>query len=161
VIFNAARIAKTIIGETREEDIIGDYKLMNIGQYVTASWALPLLKEAAKDPARHPSFFLNSSGVSYDPMPFSFSLSMQKSAQNNFLSSLAKVAGPEGVHVGRIDINGVVSDDHPVRNAKHISEQLWGLYQQGKDEWSFVEDCGTMEDLLKATGVESKRIGPP
>lgn len=133
---------------------------MNIGQYVAASWALPLLEEVAKEPGTHPSFFLNSSGVSYDPLPFSFSLSMMKAAQNNFLGSLAKVAGPKGVHVGRIDINGVVSDEEEVRNAKHISEQLWGLYQQDKDKWSFVEDCGDMEGLLKRAGVESKRVFP-
>ena len=52
-----------------------------------------------------------------------------KAAQNKILDSLAKVAGPRGVHVGRIDINGVVRDEEEVRNAKHISEQLWGLYQ--------------------------------
>jgi len=133
---------------------------MNIGQYVAASWALPLLEEVAKELGTHPSFFLNSSGVSYDPLPFSFSLSMMKAAQNNFLGSLAKVAGPNGVHVGRIDINGVVSDEEEVRNAKHISEQLWGLYQQDKDKWSFVEDCGDMDGLLKRAGVESKRVFP-
>lgn len=135
-------------------------KLMNIGQYVAASWALPLLEEAVKEPGTHPSFFLNSSGISYDPVPFQFVLSMMKAAQNNFLSSLAKVAGPKGVHVGRIDINGVVSDEEKVRNAKHIAEQLWQLYQQDKDKWSFVEDCGDMDELLKAAGVESKRVLP-
>lgn len=133
---------------------------MNIGQYVAASWALPLLEKVAKEPGNHPSFFLNSSGVSYDPIPSSFSLSMMKAAQNNFLGSLAKVAGPKGVHVGRIDINGVVRDEEEVRNAKHISEQLWGLYQQDKDEWSFVEDCGSMDELLRSAGVESKRVFP-
>lgn len=135
-------------------------KLMNVGQYVAASWALPLLEEVAKEAGTHPSFFLNSSGVSYDPIPFQFVLCMMKAAQNNFLSSLAKVAGPKGVHVGRIDINGMVSDEEKVRNAKHIAEQLWGLYQQDEDNWSFVEDCGDMDGLLRAAGVESKRVGP-
>lgn len=135
-------------------------KLMNIGQYVAASWALPLLAEVAEEPGTHPSFFLNSSGVSYDPIPFQFSLCMMKAAQNNFLSSLAKVAGPNGVHVGRIDINGKVSDEEKVRNAKHIAEQLWELYKQDKDEWSFVEDCGDMDELLRAAAVESKRVVP-
>jgi hypothetical protein len=135
-------------------------KLMNVGQYVAASWALPLLEEVVKEPGTHPSFFLNSSGISYDPIPFQFVLSMMKAAQNNFLSSLAKVAGPKGVHVGRIDINGVVRDEEEVKNAKHIAEQLWQLYQQDKDKWSFVEDCGDMDELLKAAGVESKRVLP-
>ncbi|ETI26069.1 hypothetical protein G647_02846 [Cladophialophora carrionii CBS 160.54] len=160
VVFNAARIAQTVIGETSEEDIIGDFKLMNIGQYVAASWALPLLEDVAEEPDTHASFFLTSSGVSYDPVPFILSLSMMKAAQNNFLASLAKVAGPKGVHVGRIDINGVVSDEEEVRNAKHIAEQLWELYQQDKDNWSFVEDCGDMDGFLKAVGVESKRVLP-
>ncbi len=133
---------------------------MNVGQYVAASWALPLLEEVAGEPGTHPSFFLNSSGVSYDPVPFQFSLCMNKAAQNNFLSSLAKVAGPKGVHVGRIDINGGVSDEEKVRNSKHIAEQLWQLYQQEEDKWSFVEDCGDLDGLLKAIGVESKRLGP-
>ncbi|KAJ9602161.1 hypothetical protein H2200_013281 [Cladophialophora chaetospira] len=160
VLFNAARIADTTIGETSEDDIIQDFKLMNVGQYVAASWALPLLEEVAKEPGTHASFLLTGSGVGYDPVPFRFVLSMMKSAQNNFLSSLAKVAGPKGVHVGRIDINGEVSDEEEVRNAKHISEQLWGLYQQDKDKWSFVEDCTSIDDLLKAIGVESKRVYP-
>ena len=135
-------------------------KLMNIGQYVAASWALPLLEEVAKEEGTHPAFLLNSSGVAYDPVPFRFVLGMMKAAQNNFLSSLAKVAGPKGVHVGRIDINGTVSDDEKVRNAKHIAEQLWELYQQDKNNWSFAEDCGNIDELLKAIGVESKRVGP-
>ena len=133
---------------------------MVVGQYVAASWALPLLEDVTKDPATHPSFFLNSSGVSYDPIPSRFVLGMMKATQNNFLSSLAKVAGPKGVHVSRIDINGTVSDDEKVRNAKHIAEQLWALYQQDEDQWSFAEDCGSLDELLKAVGVESKRVGP-
>ena len=47
--------------------MLKEAKLMNIGQYVAASWALPLLEKVAKEPGNHPSFFLNSSGVSYDP----------------------------------------------------------------------------------------------
>ena len=133
---------------------------MNIGQYVAGSWALPLLEEVAKEKGTHPSFFLNSSGISYDPLPVSISLSMQKAAQNNFLASLAKVGGPEGVRVGRVDINGPVADDQPVRTAKKIAGQLWEMYEQDKEKWDFVQDCGDMNELLNMVGAESKRIGP-
>jgi hypothetical protein len=85
---------------------------------------------------------------------------MNKAAQNNFLSSLAKVAGPKGVHVGRVDINGTVGDEEKVRNAKHIADQLWEMYWQDRENWSFVEDCGGIDELLKAVGVESLKVFP-
>ena len=43
VLFNTARIAPTTIGETDPSDVAQDFQLMNIGQIVTAYWALPLL----------------------------------------------------------------------------------------------------------------------
>ena len=122
---------------------------MNIGQYVAASWALPLLEDVAKQPGTHPSFLLNSSGISYAPVGQLFSLSMQKAAQNNFLGSLAQMAGPKGVHVARIDINGIVSDAEPVLNAKNIAGQLWDLYSQGQKDWVDKVDCGTVEEFFK------------
>lgn len=149
VVFNAARIAQTTIGETNPEDVLEDFKLTNIGQYVAASWALPLLAEVAKQEGTHPSFLLNSSGISYMPVTGMFSLSMQKAAQNNFLGSLAQVAGPKGVHVARIDINGQVADSEPVLNAKSIAEQLWELYEQDRERWAEKVNCGTMEEFIK------------
>jgi len=74
---------------------------------------------------------------------------MQKAAQNNFLFSLGEVAGPKGIHVARVDINGVVADEEPVLNARNIAEQHWKLSQQDKKDWQSVIEVGSMEDFIK------------
>lgn len=143
VLFNTARIAPTTIGETDASEILQDFKLMNIGQYVTAVWALPLLAEVAKRSGTHATFLNSSSGVADTPIPQVFSLSMQKAAQNNFLKSFAHTAGPQDIHVARVDINGAVSDDQPELNAKNIAQQHWTLSQQDKSGWTDKIDVGS------------------
>ena len=122
---------------------------MNIGQIVAATWALPLLEEVAKESGTHPTFLLNSSGISYSPISGLFSLSMQKAAQNNFLLSMSQTAGPKGVHVARVDINGTVSPEDPEINPKNIASKLWDLYSQDKNDWAEKVDVGTMDAFLK------------
>lgn len=143
VLFNTARIAPTTIGETDAGEILEDFKMMNIGQYITAVWALPLLAEVAKRSGTHATFLNSSSGIADMPIPQVFSLSMQKAAQNNFLKSLAHTAGPQGIHVARVDINGPVSDDQPELNAKNIAQQHWTLSQQDKNNWQEKIDVGS------------------
>jgi hypothetical protein len=122
---------------------------MNIGQYVAASWALPLLEQVAKEPGTHPTFLLNSSGIAYSPLGGLFSLSMQKAAQNNFLLSMSQTAGPKRVHVARVDINGQVTPEDPEMNPKNIASKLWDLYSQDKNDWVEKVDVGTMDAFLK------------
>ena len=143
VLFNTARIAPTTIGETDPSEVAQDFQLMNIGQIITATWALPLLAEVAKRPGTHPTFLNSSSGIGDEPIPQVFSLSMNKAAQNNFLKSLAHLAGPQGIHVARVDINGVVSDEKPELNAKNIADQHWKLSQQEEKDWEAMIDVGS------------------
>jgi len=150
VLFNTARIAQTTIGETDVQEVLDDFKLMNIGQLITAYWAFPLLTQLAAQnkPGVHPTFLNSSSGVGNTPLPPLFSLCMQKAAQNNFLGSFAQVAGPKGVHIARVDINGVVRDEEPVLNAKNIAEQHWKLSRQGKEEWQDMIEVGSLTAFL-------------
>ena len=143
VLFNTARIAPTTIGETDPSDVAQDFQLMNIGQIVTAYWALPLLAEVAERSGSHPTFLNSSSGVGDEPLPQVFSLSMNKAAQNNFLKSLAHVARPQGIHVARVHINGQVADEYPELNAKNIAEKHWKLSQQAEKDWEAKIDVGS------------------
>jgi NAD(P)-dependent dehydrogenase (short-subunit alcohol dehydrogenase family) len=135
VLFNAARIAPTTVGEEPVESVLDDFKNMNLGLYVTATWAKPHLEAQAKEGAAHPCLFLSGSGIGDIPLPVLFSLSMQKAAQQNLMRSLGQVLGPRGVHVAYASIDGQVTDDDPHLNAKNIASKYWELYQEKQKEW--------------------------
>lgn len=80
VLFNAARIEPSEIGKEPASSILKDFQIMNIGLYVTISWAKPLLEERAKDrkQAPYPCMFLSGGAVADTPIPPVFALSMQK-----------------------------------------------------------------------------------
>lgn len=114
---------------------------MNIGLYVTAAWALPLLESNAQSKS-HPCFFITGGQIWDHPFPAYFSLSMQKAAQVNFAGSLSQVAGPKGIHVATVSVGGVVKDEDPVLNAKNIASKFWELYLQDRDGWSDMLNVG-------------------
>lgn len=122
---------------------------MNIGMYVAATWALPHLTSIAQESDRHPSFLFGNSGIYECPLSDFFSLSMQKAAQTNFGGSLSQIAGPKGIHVGNINIGGVVSDDDPEMNAELIAGKIWELYSQDKDDWTFEVKVGDIRETIK------------
>jgi short-subunit dehydrogenase len=152
VIFNAARVGPSSFGEFTPEELVQDYRINNVGIYVAATWALPLLAEVAKQPS-HPAFFLSGSGIGYQPFSPFFSLSMQKAAQDNFLLSVDQIAAPQGIHIARIDINGIVSPDDPVTTPDACAQEHWNLYQQEKGGWKHAVELGTMGSFSKAMGA--------
>lgn len=148
VYFNAARVGPSSIGETPPDHLLEDFKTMNIGLYVAATWAIPHLTAAAGRPGAHPSFLLSNGAICEHPIAGYFALSMQKAAQFNFTSSLRQVLGPKGVHVAVITIAAIIRDDHPVLNAKNIAEQYWKLYEQNEDSWDFDVPMGDIQELF-------------
>ena len=152
VVFNAARVGPSEFGSFTAEELLQDFKINNVGIYTAAVWALPYLEEAAKK-GGSPSFLLSGSGIGRQPIAPFFSLSMQKAAQINFLKTFDQLAGPKGVHVGRLDINVMVSPDHPTGSPEIIAKEHWRLYQQGKDQWEHVGQVGDMREFAKQLGV--------
>jgi hypothetical protein len=121
---------------------------MSVGLYTTATWALPLLASASKSNSNnHPSFLITGGGLWKYAYAEYFSLSMQKAAQVNFATSFGQVAGPQGVHVATVSVNGVVSDDNSVINAKNVASKFWELYQQDKDQWQSMVDVGDIDAM--------------
>ncbi|ETN43984.1 uncharacterized protein HMPREF1541_10849 [Cyphellophora europaea CBS 101466] len=151
VIYNAARVGPSEFGQFTPEEMVQDYKLNSVGIYVAAMWALPYLAQIAEEGGK-PGFFLSGSGIGWRPLPPFFSLCMQKAAQINFLQSFEYLAGPKGVHVARLDINGIVSPDDPETSPKVCAQQHWALYQQQKGQWDSVKQVGDMEAFAKKMG---------
>ena len=142
VLFNAARIEPSTIGEEPPETVLNDFKVMSLGMYVAMSWAQPYLVEMAKDAEARPCFFL-SGGVLYrNPLAELFSLGLNKAAQINLMMSFSKVVGPKGVHVANVNVCGRVKDEEPVMNATNISKMFWELYEEKKEDWRFQIECG-------------------
>lgn len=142
VLFNAARIAESTIGQDGPEVLLQDFQMMNVGLYVVATWATPLLISRAEEKLGRPSFLLSGGAVHEDPLPEVFSLCMQKAAQHNLMKSLDKQFGAQGVHFGVVNIGGPVTDEDPVINVKNISETFWELAQEEKGKWRHSVDIG-------------------
>jgi short-subunit dehydrogenase len=151
VIYNAARVGPSEFGKFTPEEMMQDYRINAVGIYVVATWAIPYLEQAAQKGGK-PSFFLSGSGVNYRPLPPVFSLCMNKAAQTNFLKSLHHIAGPKGVHVAWLNINGSVGDDEPVRTAATCAQQHWELYQQDKSSWEKSREVGDMAAYAEGMG---------
>ncbi|KAI9664054.1 MAG: hypothetical protein M1821_007545 [Bathelium mastoideum] len=150
VLFNVARIAVTTIGQEPIENLRSDFESMNIGLYVTASWALPLMEQRAegrsKGPA--PSFLLSGGYIATDPREIVFALSMQKAMQHNLMKSMWRVQkgreekGEAAVHVAIANIGGRVADEEPVRTAANIAKINWEIYGEEKGSWRQQVDIG-------------------
>lgn len=123
--------------------------MTNVGLYVAATWALPLMTELAKDANPRPAFLLSSTGIERLPGSVMFSLFQQKAAQRNFMDALAQVAEPAGIHVARSQINGIVADEDPELNAKHIADGLYTLSRQEKGQWQDTVHVGSVEVFVE------------
>ena len=154
VVYNAARVGASEFGKFTPDELLSDFKLNGVGIYVVATWAVPRLAETAKSgsPA---AFLLSGSGINYQPLAPFFSLSMQKAAQSNFLKSLDQIAGPQGVHVARLDINGMVSPEDDILSPDKIAKEHWRLSQQPQAEWEHVVQIGSnMKDFAAGLGIK-------
>ncbi|KAJ8071828.1 hypothetical protein OCU04_002141 [Sclerotinia nivalis] len=134
VVYNAARVSYGNFGEYKEEDILEDFKIPNLGLYTTAKVLLPGLQALAKEkPDSHPSLFVTSSPIIYQPFAPVFSLSMAKAAQANLVKSLIEQTKDE-VHVALVMVGGPVSEQEPVNNPNHIATKFWELWEQKKGD---------------------------
>ena len=132
VVYNAARVSYGNFGEYSEANIVEDFKIPNLGLYTTAKVLLPGLQALAKEkPESHPSLFVTSSPIIYQPFAPVFSLSMAKAAQANLVKLLIEQTKDE-VHVALVTIGGPVSEQEPVNNPKHIATKFWELWEQKK-----------------------------
>jgi hypothetical protein len=122
---------------------------MNIGFYVAATWAIPHLTSIAEHSDTHPCFLFTNSGLWDRPIADYFSLSMQKAAQYNLANSLSQVVGPQGVHVGSVNIGGIIREEDPETNTGNIANKLWELYEQDKDHWKNEIIVGDWDAFLK------------
>jgi hypothetical protein len=128
---------------------------MTLGLWVAASWALPhLTAAAAGKPESHPSFLFTNSGLWDRPLADFASLSLQKAAQYNLLLSLKQMAEPKGVHVGGVNIGGLVSDEDPVTNPSNVAQALFELYEQDRPNWQWESKVGDWGEFLKKIGIQ-------
>ncbi|KAF7863155.1 hypothetical protein EAF04_007238 [Stromatinia cepivora] len=138
VVYNAARVSYGNFGEYKEEDILEDFKISNLGLYTTAKVLLPGLQALAKErPDSHPSLFVTSSPLIDQPYAPVFSLSMAKAAQASLVKVLIELTKGE-VHVALVKIGGPVSEQESVNNPEHIATKFWELWEQKKGD-SVVE----------------------
>ncbi|OAP64695.1 hypothetical protein AYL99_00667 [Fonsecaea erecta] len=149
VYFNAARVAPSRIGGTSPDFLLEDFKSMNLGLFVAASWALPHLTAAAEQPGTHPSFLFTNSGLWDRPLADFTSLSMQKAAQYNLMLSLKQTVEAKGVHVGGVNIGGLVREEDPVTNANNVARALFDMSQQDRPNWQWEVKVGDWAEFLK------------
>ncbi|KIW29266.1 uncharacterized protein PV07_05091 [Cladophialophora immunda] len=156
VYFNAARVAPSRIGGTSPDFLLEDFKSMNLGLFVAASWALPHLTAAAEQPGTHPSFLFTNSGLWDRPLANFASLSMQKAAQYNLMLSLKQMVEARGVHVAGVNIGGLVREEDPVINPNNIARALFDLSQEDKPNWQWEVKVGDWDEFLKQMSAAQK-----
>ncbi|KAJ6439666.1 short-chain alcohol protein [Purpureocillium lavendulum] len=151
VFYNAALVRPSILLETSEADMEHDFKVAlakHMGFVVNqitctslhaaAKHYIPhLLTLAKSDSSARPSLLITSSHLPLQPDPESFVLSMTKAAQRNMAESMAQKFGPQGVHVGLVNVSGVVDPDKKQLNARYIADRAWDLFNQPKEEQEF------------------------
>jgi short-subunit dehydrogenase len=137
VVYNAARINYVLFDDYNEEDILMDFKIVNLGLYTTAKVLLPHLRALAKEkPDAHPCLFVTSAPVIHHPYPILFSLSMAKTAQASLATMLAEKE-KDVIHVALVTVWGPVSFDEPVNNPVKVAAKFWEAWEQKKGEWTF------------------------
>ncbi|KAF7196670.1 17-beta-hydroxysteroid dehydrogenase 13 [Pseudocercospora fuligena] len=131
VFFNAARIRPSEILSTSVEEIEEDFRLTNIGLYVVAQWAIPLLR---KSQTTSPSLIVTSSALPENPIPVLLSLSAVKASQQNIVHSLRTVFGKD-VHIGVIKVAGQVGPSEENLNPANIARQTVAFYERPREQW--------------------------
>ncbi|QSZ33532.1 hypothetical protein DSL72_005100 [Monilinia vaccinii-corymbosi] len=127
VVYNAGRASYGIFGEYKEEDIVEDFKILNLGLYTTSKVLLPCLQVLAREePASRPSFFVISSPIIHQPFVPIFSLNMAQAAQANLVKLLTERAKDE-VHIELVTVEDPIRKQEPA-NPKHISTKPWELW---------------------------------
>ncbi|KIW18222.1 hypothetical protein PV08_02510 [Exophiala spinifera] len=149
VFFNAARVRPAKLEDATPDYLLEDFKTMSLGLYVAATWSMQHLIAKAGRPDAHPSFLYTIGGLYNHPLADYFSLAMQKAAQFSFMGSLNQVLAPQGVHVGGVDVQGLVDDKQPVLNARNIAQSFWKLYGQDEKTWEFNIEMGNWDEFIR------------
>lgn len=106
--------------------------------YIIAQRYMPhLVALAKKNGAPQPALIVTSSLLPQHPIPQLFALSLVKAAQRNMVQSLQLQFGPEGVHIGVINVQGVVSPEDPERNPTLIATKTWEWFVNAKEKPAF------------------------
>jgi len=110
------------------------YQITVSALYAVAQRYVPHLVSLAKaDPAAKPALLVTSSALPLQPIPQLFALSLAKAAQRNLVQSLNMTYGPEGVHIGVVNVAGIVSPDDSERNPANIAAKTWEWFEEGKE----------------------------
>ncbi|KAK3988823.1 hypothetical protein QBC44DRAFT_97113 [Cladorrhinum sp. PSN332] len=138
VFYNAARVLPSAFFTHPVEDIEYDFKINVSALYVISQRYVPHLVELAKgDASSKPALIVTSSALPQHPIPELFALSLVKAAQRNLVQSLNLTYTPEGVHIGVINVAGVVSPEEEVRNPKNIADKTWEWFEAAREKPSF------------------------
>lgn len=70
-------------------------------------------------------------------MPQLFALSLAKAAQRNLMTSLNMAYASEGVHIGLINVGGIVSPEEHQRNPTNIALRAWDWFSRSKESPTF------------------------
>jgi len=133
VFFNAARVDGKPLLEESVDDVERDFKTTNLALYVTACWAIPILKKSSEESS--PTLIVTSTNSLYkEPIPELFSLSMVKAAQRNLVQSLYATYGSD-IHIALLSVGGIVSPEKKNLSPDNIAGQAWELYKQPRSKW--------------------------
>ncbi|KAK4249187.1 hypothetical protein C7999DRAFT_39740 [Corynascus novoguineensis] len=134
IFYNAARVLPSSFFDHDVQDIEYDFKINTSALYLLAKRYVPHLVSLARaDQLAKPGLIVTSSALPLQPIPQLFALSLVKAAQRNLVQSLNMTYGPEGVHVGVINVAGIVSPDEPDRNPTNIATRTWQWFEEGKE----------------------------
>jgi NAD(P)-dependent dehydrogenase (short-subunit alcohol dehydrogenase family) len=147
VYFNAARVAPSSFFDSDLKELELDFKVSlpfdsddwdwscstlqvtTSALYVTAKWAIPLLKQA-----KNPAFLVTNSLLYKNPLTFVVFLTITKTSQRSLVQMLDMEFGKE-VHIGLINVDGEVGPQMKYRNPTYIAEKAWEMYDQEKGKW--------------------------
>ncbi|EME41083.1 hypothetical protein DOTSEDRAFT_27664 [Dothistroma septosporum NZE10] len=131
VFYNAAGIQPSEVLTTPVEEIEEDFETTTLALYVTAQWAMPLLKNSGE---ASPSFIVTSSLLPEQPLPFVLSSSAVKASQQNVLQSLRAAFGQE-IHIGLVKVGDMMSLEEKNLNPARIAEETIGFYDRPVVRW--------------------------
>lgn len=95
---------------------------------------MPHLVELAQSSEARPSLVVCSSLLTDYPHPAYFNLSLAKAAQRNLVKTLNATYADKGVAIGLINMGGIVTQEHEVRNPRNIAQESWKwLERQNSD----------------------------
>jgi len=133
IFFNAARIKPSDTLGVDVKEIEEDFRTTNLALYLIAQHYIPKLQALAKSKkSLKPALLVTNSHLPWDPVPQLLSLSLIKASQRNMVQSFNRAFTESGVHIGLINVEGVVRPENKVLNPKTIAERTVAFWEGGK-----------------------------